>query len=320
MNNKKQLKIERIQNIKFGCESLNWLKDKTKRFSIIRVSIQLLFLMLIFYVSIVGVWKGILLLIIFFATVFLGRLFCGWVCPMGLYMDIMTLLRRLLRISHWSLPESLNGVLHKTRYIIALVIIALALPGLATSYTALHDVSKFLWLQPPFTVYAFLLEPLQPLVLPWRPPFGALAEISGFYLTFPYVGEIFLYLKDTGFALLLSYIFIVIVLGISFKVRRFWCRFCPTGISLAAINRFNRFKNIPFLRLSKKEEKCTKCGICKRVCPVQVTEVYESNKDIYSTMCTLCLRCVEMCPESDCLSLKLNGKTICKSRNWLESA
>ena len=145
------------------------------------------------------------------------------------------------------------------------------------------------------------------------------SAINGSYLTFPYVGEILLYLRSSGVALALSYLFVGLVLAASFKVRRFWCRFCPTGISIAAANRFKRFKWMPLLRLSKKGEKCTKCGICKRVCPVQVTEVYEMKTGAMDTsMCMLCLRCVEMCPEKDCLSLGIAGQRICSSRNWLE--
>jgi ferredoxin-type protein NapH len=295
---------------------MNWLKDKTKRISIIRTIVQLLFLFLIFYVSIVAVWKGLLLVIIIGSTLFLGRLFCGWVCPLGLYQDMMTLLRRLLRIRHWSLPRKVNEDLHEARYLIALVILVVVLSAtlLATSF----DIGNFVTLRPPFTVFAFLLEPLQPIVLPWHPPFGALAGVGGVYLTFPYVGEILLYLRDTGFALPLSYLFVVAVLAASFKVRRFWCRFCPTGISIAALNRFKHFKWAPLLRLSKDGEKCTKCGICQRVCPVQVTEVYEKKTGpVDTSMCMLCLRCIEMCPEKECLSLKAAGQTIYRSRNWL---
>ncbi len=279
----------------------------------------MLFLFVIFYISIIGLWKGLLLLLIFGATVFLGRFFCGWMCPLGLYMDTMTLLRRLLRIRHWLLPERLNQALHKSRYVIAGVILALVLPSFLLGAASLFEVANFVWLRPPFTGYAFLLEPLQPIVLPWHPPFGALFAVNGSYLTFPYVGEILFYLKDTGFALFLSYVFVVAVLALSFKVRRFWCRFCPTGISIAAANRFKRFRWMPLLRLSKNGEKCTKCGICQRVCPVQVTEVYEKKDGAMDTsMCTLCLRCLEMCPEKDCLSLGVAGRRICSSRNWLE--
>jgi len=87
----------------------------------------------------------------------------------------------------------------------------------------------------------------------------------------------------------------------------------------AILNRFAPFKWLPLLRIHKVEEKCTKCGICKRVCPTQVTEVYEENGgNIASSKCLLCIRCVEMCPYEDCLSLDFAGKTIYKSKNWLE--
>jgi formate hydrogenlyase subunit 6/NADH:ubiquinone oxidoreductase subunit I len=67
------------------------------------------------------------------------------------------------------------------------------------------------------------------------------------------------------------------------------------------------------------EEKCTKCGICKRVCPPQVTEVYDDKSGNVSTsMCVHCFRCVEMCPYEDCLKVNFAGKTILNSRNWLE--
>lgn len=236
-------------------------------------------------------------------------------------MDIMTLLRRGLSVRHWSLPQKLNSYLHKSRYLIAGLVFALAIPSFLFDTASVEKIGNVVTLHPPFSAYTFILEPLQPIVLPWRPPFGALFEVNGLNLTFPYVGEILLYLRDTGIALLLSYIFVTLVLTVSFKVRRFWCRFCPTGISLAAANRFKWFKWAPLLRLDKNGVKCTKCGICERVCPVQVTEVYEKKDGpIETSMCTLCLRCVEMCPEKDCLSLKLIKRTLCKSRNWLESS
>ena len=248
----------------------------------------------------------------------LGRVFCSWVCPLGFYMDTLTLVRRLLRVRHWSLPKQANNILHTSRYLVALIIFVLVIPSFLFGTATLLEMGNLLTLRPPFTPYTFLLEPLQPIFLPWKPPFGALLEVNGINLTFPYVGEILLYLRDTGLALPLSYIFVITVLLVSFKVRRFWCRFCPTGISLGIVNRFRWLSWLPFLRLSKNGVKCTKCGICSRVCPVQVEEVYEKKDGLIDTsMCTLCLRCVEMCPEKDCLSLKLAGREVYKSRNWL---
>jgi ferredoxin-type protein NapH len=76
---------------------------------------------------------------------------------------------------------------------------------------------------------------------------------------------------------------------------------------------------VSVLRLNKVEEKCTKCGICKRVCPTQVTEVYDKKSgDVTTSKCIMCLRCVEMCPYEDALQLKAAGKTVVRSRNWLK--
>jgi polyferredoxin len=136
------------------------LKDKTKRISYLRVLIQLLFLIVIFSLSIIGIWKGLLLCLIVGATSILGRFFCGWICPFGFYMDLVTSLRRLLKIRHWNLPDSLNYTLHKLRYLIVLTIFALALPPFLMGTSSFLDVGKFVGLKGPFIPYTFLLEPV----------------------------------------------------------------------------------------------------------------------------------------------------------------
>lgn len=297
---------------------LNWAKDKTKRVSLLRMIVQINFLILIFLAAIITVWKGLLLILILGATFILGRFFCAWICPFGLYMDLITLIRKQLGIRHWSLPEKLNKSLHTLRYIILLAILTLVLTLFLASEQPTFDVLDFLMLRSALRPFTVLLAPLETLIIPFKPPFGALLEIFGQSFSFPYVGEIMALTGGKVFALPIGATYVTLVLLASFKIRRFWCRYCPTGISLAAINRFSQFKWVPLLRLNKDERKCTKCGICKRVCPVQVTEVYESKGgDINTSMCTLCLRCVEMCPYPDCLRLRLRGITLFKSRSWL---
>jgi ferredoxin-type protein NapH len=299
---------------------IHWVRDKTKRVSYIRLVVQLLFLGTIYYLSIIAVWKGLLLVLIIGATFFFGRFFCGWICPFGLYMDLVTLFRGRLRIRHWTLPEWLNTNLHRLRYVIAAVIISLVIVPFLTGTASILDIGGFSWLRGPFRPFTILLAPLETLIIPWIPPFGALLEIGGKSISFPYVGEIMSYTGGKSFGLLIAVFYTALVLAGSFKIRRVWCRFCPTGISIAAINRFKQFRRVPILHISKDEEKCTKCGICKRVCPLQVTEVYEKKGGaIKTSMCTLCLRCVEMCPYADCLKVDLVGKTVFRSRNWLES-
>ncbi|HDQ06316.1 MAG TPA: 4Fe-4S binding protein [Candidatus Bathyarchaeota archaeon] len=301
---------------------MKWISDKTRRVSYLRLAVQIIFLFLIFQIAIMGVGKFLIIVIIIGATLFLGRLFCGWVCPFGLYMDLITLLRRSLKIRYWSYSERLNRILHRIRYVILLIIASSALliflmnPVLPSQEG--FDLIWYLHFYPPVRPYLILLSPLEPLIIPFVPPFGAIVEFHGMALSFPYVGEITALTYGTGFALPLAATFVILTVAASFKVRRFWCRFCPTGISIAVINRFKPFKWAPLLHLYKVEEKCTKCGICKRVCPTQVVEIYNESGKIDSSMCILCLRCVEMCPYEDGLRLELANKTLFKSRNWLE--
>jgi Dissimilatory sulfite reductase (desulfoviridin), alpha and beta subunits len=91
------------------------------------------------------------------------------------------------------------------------------------------------------------------------------------------------------------------------------------GGLVALFSTFWPFKHVAMTRLHKNGQKCTKCGVCKRVCPTQATDVYtKKGGDVTESRCILCARCVEACPYEDALVLKIAGKTVMKSRNWLE--
>jgi polyferredoxin len=291
---------------------LIWKKDLTAKVSYLRIIIQIVSVIAIFYLFTYAIWMIFLLAIILIMTLFLGRFFCGWICPFGLYLDLITLLRKSLKIRYRNLPEKLNKSLHILRY--ALLVFFLILPFL------LSPIHPWQWplalfLVGPFKPISVLLGPLEPLIIPWK---GGI-EFFGLDFSYPYFSDI-LYYSSGIFVSINFLVFALLTLASSFVVRRFWCRFCPTGASLAIVNRFSGFKWAPIIHINKEEEKCTKCGICKRVCPLQVTEVYEQKSGkVKTSMCMLCFRCVEMCPYQDCLKIKVAGKTVFKSRNWLQS-
>ncbi len=292
---------------------LIWIRNRTRKLSILRFFVQIAVLGLIYYSFTMALWLSYLLAIIFLATIFTGRFFCGWLCPFGFYMDMIALSRKVLRIRYAALPERLNRALHSLRYVIAAVILFAPLALNIQSYD--WTSPRILYLTGPFKPVNLLLGPLEPLVL----PFGSMFGLSGYSLSYPYNRDINFWIGSTAYTAIVVYVFIALTVASTFAFRRSWCRFCPTGISIAALNRFKGFKWMPLLHLNKVEEKCTKCGICKRVCPVQVTDVYEKKGgDIRSSMCLLCMRCVEMCPYEGCLKVKAGGKTLFESRNWLE--
>ena len=64
--------------------------------------------------------------IVIVAAVILGRFFCGWVCPFGLYLDLMTRLRKILKIKRRSFSDKFNKQLHQLSYVILAIIIIIS--------------------------------------------------------------------------------------------------------------------------------------------------------------------------------------------------
>jgi NAD-dependent dihydropyrimidine dehydrogenase PreA subunit len=245
-------------------------------------------------------------------AIILGRLLCGWICPFGLYMDLLIRLRSFLKIRHWELSERFNDGLRQLRYVIiaAILLLSFVLSSRAIIGAELISETQYgQYLELPFCQAC----PVKPLCVLVAGAFG-FVNVEFFFLGPP--GQP--YQLGWLISIVNVFFFILFTLG-SFMVRRLWCRVCPLGGLIAVFNRFVPFKWASTVRLNKDEEKCTKCGICKRVCPTQVTEVYEEKGgDVTSSGCMMCLRCVEMCPYDDCLKVNVGGKAVFKSRNWLK--
>jgi polyferredoxin len=256
--------------------------------------------------------------IIIFAAVLLGRFFCGWVCPFGLYLDLLTRLRKTLRIRRKTVSDKFSQHLHQLSYIILalILIISILFASEALIGTQLiPGTEKGGYINTYFSAPFCQVCPMKPLCLLaesgvglmkmdwlWQNTTGQFLEV-GFYLTAT------------------NLIILALVSVAAFFLRRSWCQICPLGALIALFNRFPPFKWISGVRLNKVEAKCTKCGICKRVCPTQVVDVYEKKGgDVANSQCIYCLRCVEMCPQEDCLQFKVLGKKVVKSRNWLNKS
>ncbi|MCW4016326.1 MAG: 4Fe-4S binding protein [Candidatus Bathyarchaeota archaeon] len=254
-------------------------------------------------------------------SVVLGRFFCGWLCPFGLYMDVISRIRKFFKVRHLSLSDRTNTALGQFRFV--LIAMFLILSFIFSSYAIFGTelISGTIPGGPLGTeagIVGVVNEPFC-LVCPMR-PLSVLIECALGYMNFSYVSQItYEPLWMTGFYVTSINLTVLIVVTIlSFAYRRFWCRICPLGGLTALFSSFTPFKQIALTKLHKNEQKCTKCGICKRVCPTQATLMYEKNGgDVTESRCMLCVRCVEMCPYEDALAFKVAGKTVMKSRNWL---
>ena len=198
---------------------LIWKKNRTKNITYIKFIVQTVSFVAIFYIFTYP-YKPLLILVVILTTTFvLGRFFCGWICPFGLYMDIHTLIRRVLKLSYINLPEKLNKFLHNIRYLLLglffsvtiILTIIEPLPSL-NSLTLLAMVFAG-----PFEYLGILVGPIVPLIVPWEGPL----EIGGLYFSFPYVQEVIKY-SGENFATVMALIFlllIVILLDHCFKLK-----------------------------------------------------------------------------------------------------
>ena len=303
---------------------LIWKQNLRSRVTYVRLIVQAVAAAAIFYLF----SKHIPLfyfLALFPLTLFLGRLYCGWFCPFGFLMDLIIEFKRILRKSYRILPDKLNRSLHRLRYVIFLFILLIPILLWWMSPPPSFDFA-FLMLQflsGPFRSYTFFIDPMTPLVVPWASPFS----LNSIYFNYPYAQNIVTYISgDAG--QVVAVVFVCLTLAAAFVFKRFWCRFCPTGSSLAIVNRLRSFKWAPLLYIEKDEGKCNDCEVCKIACPTQVDELCEKKGGkIYSSMCILCARCVESCPHPDAIRLKLAKKTLFRARNsaaripkWLRKA
>ena len=265
---------------------------------------------------------GIVIGLVALASIILGRFFCGWLCPFGLYMDVLTRIRKATRLRHLHLSEKTNTALGQSRYIIIAVFLILTvifasyaifgtqlIPGTTPGGPAGTEAGLVGNLNEPFC----LVCPARPLCILIECALGAMKWSYVSKIVYGPLGITGFYISSINLAVLIA----ITVLGLAY--RRFFCRICPLGALTALFSSFTPFKQIALTRLQKNEQRCAKCGVCKRVCPTGATDVFEKKDgDVTESRCILCARCVEACPYDDALEIKFAGKTMMKSRNWLD--
>lgn len=83
-----------------------------------------------------------------------------------------------------------------------------------------------------------------------------------------------------------------IIMAFALKDNRAFCKYiCPVTVFLKPMSYF------ALLRIKHDEDKCFNCGLCKRVCPMEVDITDNSRKRENGTECILCTECVKSCPE-----------------------
>jgi len=215
-----------------------------------------------------------------------ARYWCGWICPLGAITDFLNGVRKVLRIPGWEVGRKTDvffrGMSHFLLWASLAISALIALP-----LFGLKGVNDSLFL-----------------------PY---CQVCPARIIYPPLGGVTPCLADTTnpttiFLTILSLAFLLFFMAGVF-VPRLWCRVCAIGAMVSYFNRGGAAS------LKKDAGKCTFCGTCRRCCPMDIDLGYRERErlDVTDPACIYCLRCVEECPEKDCLEAKLLGITVAKS-------
>jgi len=213
---------------------------------------------------------------------FIGRVFCGYICPMGTTLDGTDALFRFKnRASRFAKNQLETNNLVKIKYFILLFLFGSALFGVSYVFFAspLSLITRFYGLII-FPVISFLSRETLDLVR----PLGDMLNINS--ISFAQIRTIRF---ATQFFILF---FFMAVFGMVIFSPRFWCRYlCPSGALLAF------FSKTPMIRRQVMSDKCTQCGKCQKKCPMSAIEI-ENPENAFHSECIVCRTCEEICPEN----------------------
>jgi len=222
------------------------------------------------------------------ATAILGRVFCGWVCPLGTVHNMASWLRRkagraTAKLGAWSGWQ-------RAKYYLLAGLIVMAVFG--ASWIGVFD---------PFSMlYRSMVTALYPAT-----QYAVEDGATAIYVGDPHVGP--LHLKDAtepAYKFLRSHVFLadrtaflsgsvlffifVVAVALNFVRPRFWCRYiCPLGALLGL------FARRALLRLTNEPHICTNCTRCAAVCPAAAQP--QKPGEWLPTECFGCWNCVHVC-------------------------
>ena len=214
-------------------------------------------------------------------TLLLGRVFCGWACPLGTLNNMVGALKKVrpievtenwYRAKYYVLIFILVSSLFTLQLVGIMDPLSLLIRSLSVSisplfnysvrafFDALYDLNIRGVVDVSESLYAFLKKS----VLSFQQPF--------------YNQSVFIGLLFFG------------ILALNLVERRFWCRYlCPLGALLGILSRFSLLKR-------SVSEGCTSCGACAPVCQGKASP--DRKGEWRDTECFYCWNCDDVCPQN----------------------
>ena len=232
-----------------------------------------------------GLLWGLLILI---PTMFVGRFFCGWICPLGSIHHFLGSLKSERKRGKHLLDSNRYKRWQTAKYYILVALLGAALLG--TGVVGWLDPFSFLVRSVGLSVLPATNYALQSALGILEHSRFAFVQTIGSALHF-ILGAVLLNFKQPYFrqGVWLGVIFLFI-LALNFRITRFWCRaLCPLGALLGIVSRWS------VLGLVKNPEHCNDCNRCLLRC--QGGDDPIGGVPWHQPECHLCLNCVDECAE-----------------------
>jgi polyferredoxin len=214
-------------------------------------------------------------IIVTIATILFGRIFCGFICPLGSAIDCVDLfIFRSMRHSTKRPPIFFHGV----KYILLIGLIGLGLAGVLAP---------------------FIMDPISLItrleVLIFDPAARTIGHEGTAFLGF--ISHLFhsdgnrIAGKSVAMATAGSagiFVLLLVVFAGGFWDRRFWCQYiCPSGAFFALLSR------MPLFRRRIVNDKCNYCKTCaSHQCPTRAIDA-DNPKKTSTAECILCGKCAK---------------------------
>ncbi|MBF0369515.1 MAG: 4Fe-4S binding protein [Magnetococcales bacterium] len=203
-------------------------------------------------------YKGLALsLIILIPTLFFGRFFCSWICPLGILNQWLShFFNKRRAVDEYKINR--YRPIQRLKYYLLAALLILALFG---------------------SLQVGLLDPIPLLYRSFTT--AALPAMDGAGLG--------IYLNHPVFhgGVLIAVLFLGILIA-NRLLTRFWCRvLCPLGALLGACS-----GRAP-LRIRRDVDKCTDCQKCLQFCQGGC----DPDGELRVSECHVCMNCLEQCPE-----------------------